>query len=515
MIAVAARKQDIPLKMVGGNRYGRYPKISDEQTFNLYISDDWMVNYAAYEVAAGINQQSVGRHLFTSSRWGHMLAIIGNAVYGVSPPASNSETLQTFFIGNINTFEGDVFIDENIAGQIAICDGQAIWIYNWQTPSSPPLIAATLPVDQATNEPIIPGYITYQDGYFHTVNKASAGWFLSAPNDGLNWNWGAGSVPVFAYIQTKPTNAVAVLRAPGRGNLLYLFGTNVTEMWYDVGAQLFPYQRSTSVSIDYGCLSPNTIAAMDTYVAWLGINERSGPVIMISSGSDITRISTDGIDFKLGNLKNPARSTGFFFKEDGHLFYQITFHDERDNFSLVYDFNTQMFFSPTDENMNYHIAESVAYYNDSYYFVSINDGNIYKFSSDLFTYNYTLPGSNVIKEYEVPRVRVCAPVRMANSASFVVNNLSFTMEQGNDPKFIGYNPNLTVEPYVPRVDISMSKDGANSFSSYFSKDLNPQGKRKNRVAFWQLGFANDVTYQFRFWSKYRLAVGDGVIEAYQ
>jgi len=528
--------QSIPLKIVGSNKFGRYSKMSSEETFNMIISDGWLVPYAGYEIVSHLSNTFPGRALYASERWGNMIAVVGNVVYGVLPPEDGSSELTAFFIGNLATFVGDVFIDENIAGQIAICDGKDIWIYDWTSTLLTNFTKATLPIDPATSQVIIPGYITYQDTYFITVNKESASWFLSAPSDGLSWNWGAGGLPVTTTIQTKPTNAVAAVRAPGRGNLLYVFGSNVTEMWNDVGAALFPYQRNNSVSIDYGCLNANTIAAMDNMIVWLGVNERSGPVIMMCSGADATRLSNDGIDFKLDSLKNPQLSYGFFFKQDGHLFYQITFADPRDNLTLVYDFNTQAFFTMTDHNMNFHIAKRMSFFSDDYYFVSASSGDIYRMSSELTSYDDTLPNATVKKNHEIPRVRICPSIQLPDSSRFVVNSLTFTIEQGEDSYFpmntfsllstqqgevlvtendLDLQTEFVLQPYQPRVDLALSKDGGVNFSSNVAKFLNPQGNRKNRVVYWQLGTANDLVCQLRFWSKSRVVVTDGVINIYQ
>lgn len=498
----------------------------------MIISDGWLVPYAGYKVAAPISSSFKGRAIYTSERWGNMLAVVGDAVYGLQV-SGDSGDLSAFFIGQIETFNGDIFIDENIVGEIAICDGQQLYIYNWANPTNPALVIAPLPIDPQTGNRVVPGYVTYQDGYFIVTNEESAGWFLSALNNGLSWNWGTSGTPVTANIQTKATNAVAALRAPGLGNLLMVFGRNVTEMWYDVGNPLFPYQRSTSISVDYGCLNPATISTLDNNIAWLGVNDRSGPVIMVSQGGNVTRLSNDGIDYQLANLSNPQDSYGFFFKQDGHLFYQLTFPE--DNFSLTYDFNTQTFFSPTDENMNYHVAERVAFYNNSYYFVSINDGNVYRMGSDLTTYDYTVPGG-ASREYEIPMVRVCPPIRLPDSSRFVVPNITFTVDQGNDPYYNishlfliaeedgtvigqedewGISEERVLEPYTPHIDLSISKDGANTFGSYVTKTLNPLGVRKNRVVYWQLGAANDLTCQFRFWTKSRMVVTDGIVSLYQ
>jgi hypothetical protein len=524
----------VNLNIVGGNTFGQHNKVSAAQTFNMYMTMDkknkkmWLTPTSGFKIAAEISEQQVGRTIFASQRLKNMITVIGNAVYGLRPAAAGTDTLLPYFIGNINTSVGDVFIDENIAGQIAICDKQALWIYNWQIPSDPALIQAELPIN-GLGLPIQPGYVTYQDGYFIVPDVTTAQWFLSAPNNGLDWNWSATSGPVNAAIQTKPTNAVACLRAPGRGNLLYVFGGTVVELWTDNAARIFPYTRSTAVSLDYGCLSANTISAMDTVVAWLGVNERSGPVIMMSAGSESTKISDDGIDYRLASLNNPAQSFGFFFKQNGHLFYQITFSDPSDNFSLLYDFNTQEFFWPTDEFMNYHPAESVAFFNNSYYFPSINDGNIYRMSTDLNSYDYRTP-AEPDRKYTIPCVRVCDTVRMEDNSRFKVAALTFVMTQGND---LNYPMNqiaflseqdgtiLTEEDgrwlqteqvinnYQPKFSLCVSRDGGNYFGNEVQKDLNPYGKTENRILMTNLGSGNEFTPKFRFSTNSRFYVGEG------
>ena len=235
---------------------------------------------------------------------------------------------------------------------------------------------------------------------------------------------------------------------------------------------------------------------------------------MMSEGADITRLSNDGIDFKLSTLVAPASSYGFFFKQDGHLFYQLTFTNPADNLSLVYDFNTQTFFNATDEFMNYHIAARMAFFVNDYYFVSLRDGYLYNMSSELTQYNYTLPGQETPFAYEIPRKRVCAPIRLPDSSRFILNNITFTVEQGNDSHYPGIVPGIP-PPYQPRIDLSISRDGGENFGSAISYDLNPQGVRQNRVIFWRLGSGNDLVIQLHFISMSRTVVTDGIATLYQ
>ena len=526
-------KSERMLEIVGSNTFGRNARISPEQTFNMMISDNWLVQTPGYKRIVDLVGGGIGRHIYSSSQGNFMIAIVDNRVYRISGPADN---LVSSLIFKIDTFFGDISVDENVAYQIAICDGLDLWIYDWRTniPSK-----AVLPTNSQTASTILPGYVTYHDGYFIVSDTTSSFWYLSALNNGLSWQWGAGSTYVAGRILTKPTTCQAVLRAPGKGNLIYVFGENVTEMWQNVGAQLFPYQRNSSVSIDYGCISTTTIAAMDNYIAFLGANEKSGPVIMISEGGGFTHLSTDGIDFKLADLVSPGLSYAFFYKIDGHVFYQITFYDPRDNYTLIYDFNTKKFFYLTDENMNFHIAETVAFYNNTYYFVSLKDASIYEMSGNYTNYDYTAPGSLVTNKYEIPRMRICNQMELADTQRFIANSLTFAIEQGVDVNYPGselyyittesglvlsleqpygyvapfISTEQVVNPYVPRVDMCVSRDGGETFGSFVGYPLNPLGVRKNRVVFYRLGQVNSLAFQFRFWSLDRVTVSNGVFQA--
>jgi hypothetical protein len=467
--------KEIPLKIVGGNKFGRYPVMSSEETFNMIISDGWNVPFAGYRNVQTINPTGQGRGIYSSPKLQKMFAVIDNNIYKF-----DTQLIRTK-VGQTNTYSGDVFIAENNAGQVAISDLQNIYIYD----------NATNNVTQAVTS-FTPGYITFQNGRFISPDTSTNQWRLSDPNNGLSWPFGSQYV---GSVQTKPDNAAACIRVPGRGNMLYVFGRIVGEPWYDIGANLFPYQRSTSSNIDYGCLNPATIAEMDNIVCWLGANEKSGPVIMYTSGGDIKHISNDGIDFKLAELTNPGNSYGFMFKQDGHICYVLTFPD--DNLTYLYDFNTGTFFTLTDEYMNYFIAKRVVFFNNKYYFVSFRDGNLYELSSEITNYDYSND-----QIYEIPRIRVTPNIRLPDQSRFVCGYTGFTIEQGS---------NSTIQ----RVDMCVSKDGGVNFSSNVSKVLNPIGRRANRLMFWQLGAANDLVHQFRFWGQGRFVVSDGIAGIYQ
>jgi hypothetical protein len=533
--------QEVPLKIVGGSNFGRYPKISQEQTWNFIVSDDFLVPYAGYTTALELNSEKVGRGIYTTFNGQLMVAVIGNAFYKIS---SNPVTgqLESFARGTLDTFEGDVYIAENNNAQICVTDGAYIYVYNWSTDGPITKIPNGLGAnDYDYTTYSNPGYIAFQNGRFILACQNTNYWILSGFNNAFSWPKGASNPELVGSIQTKPTRMQAAVPVPGGGNNLLVMGTNVTESWQDVGAALFPYQRGTTYNVDYGCLNASSVAELDNLIVWLAVNEQSGPVIMYATGSQTKMISTDGIDYVLSNLTNPSSCTGFLFRQDGHMIYQFTFID--DNISYAYDFNTGLFFNVSDENLNYHIARQVVFFNNDYYFVSLKGGDVYRFGTQYTDANYTVRGPK-----EIPRIRITPPVRLPTQRYFIAKSLGFTIENGqkniktiipvqtpSQSQIIAteayvdittelgvgigieatFSQTTSVVNYSEAVDLSISRDGGESFGSRWRLNMNPTGHRKSRFIYQRLGIVNDATFQLRFSGFGRFVCTDGVLEIYQ
>jgi len=521
--------QEVPLEIVGSTTFGRFNKISRAQTWNMIISDDALVPYAGYKNVLDKLPAEPGRGLYASSRGNIMIAVWGSAVYSITCTitASFQNILNAINIGSMATSTGDVYIAENNLGDILISDGHEIYRYNWLAPSTP---IATVSKPTALNNP---GFIAFQNGRFIVVNTTSNRWYLSnlvsPPTFPVNAsNEGA--------LQSKPDFAQAALPTPGGGNTLMLFGHNVVEQWTDIGTALFPYQRSSTFNVDYGTINASSIAALDNYIVWLSVNEQSGVTIMVMSDSGKKSISTDGIDFKLANLKNPADCTAFLFRQDGHVIYQFTF--VTDNLTYLFDTKTEKFFNASDENGNYHIAREVVFFNNKNYFVSISGGNLYEMGTQYNNYQYSDTDIQ-----DIPRMRITPPLRLPSQRWFIIKSLGFTVENGQpnfivpigDENFIATENllDITTESDVflieedspdiltatfgegsEAIDLCISRDGGESFGSSVRQYMNPVGKRKSRFIFQRLGQANDACFQIKFIGYGRFVAFDGVIETY-
>lgn len=540
MIVRGQNFKQIPINVTGSSTFGKFPKISNERTYNMYISDNFLVPYAGYKIAIHSNDLVPGgfegRGVFTSTKFNRIVTVIDNSVFLIDIDFNQTYNTINFFtvtlIGQLDTYSGVVYITENNKPQIAISDNVNIYIYD---PSASPVFQKATQ-DGSTPLSFTPGYITFHDTYFlcaasnDTYNGAAVNntWRLSNQNNGLIWPDTASFV---GLLQSKPDNTQAVVRFPSKGNMIFVMGSITTEAWFDTGAQLFPYQRNNQFNIDYGCLSPATVAYMDEIVVWLASNEKSGPIIMYSDGGMPKKITTDGIDLLFSTFQHPEDSQAFLYRQDGHMFYHINFYS--DNVSFFYDFNTDKFYHATDQNGNYFIAAEIAFFGNQYYFVTKNNANFFAFDTGFYTYQDVLKNGTVVDNM-IPRFRTCGHLRDPDQSQAIINDIGFTIESGEtdyqymettDSAFLlldntnfllldGTNFNLLdpleVLPVGPEVELSMSYDGGASFGNAIRYQLPGIGYRRNMLRWWQCGFANDAVPCFRFYNIGRVTCTDGV-----
>jgi hypothetical protein len=259
---------------------------------------------------------------------------------------------------------------------------------------------------------------------------------------------------------------------------------------------------------------------------------------MVTNGSETKQISTDGIDHLMESIQFPEQSTAFFFRQNGHLFYQLTFFNQVDNLTLIHDFTIGKFFHLSDENLNFHIARDVVYFNEKSYFISLRDAAIYEIGDQFDTYSYSTADDDLGEL--IPRIRICKTVRKKDSSTFRSGMFTFWIEQGVNNFFEGeicdgvLITEITEQPIVsesgetmlgefgsctfdfnkPRVDMSVSKNGNQSFSNFVARDLQPIAHFRNQIRWHRIGQANELTIQLRFWGFNRFVVTDGILEVY-
>jgi hypothetical protein len=531
-------KHEFPVVVAGSSTFGIEPKVNGEKTYNMFVSDEWLISLGGYQRVLDLLAAGEGRGAFNSIAGKFFIAVVNANVYKIS------NLLGVTLIGQLQTSSGEVFMDENLNQQICIVDGLHAYIYNYSM--APNL---TIQADGFLGVSLIPNYVTYHDTFFLFGNG------LRTPNGTKWYSYGFSTATTIVEVsdqtfQTKPDYPLAVKRIPGQSANVLVFGTSVCEIHTHIGGT-DNYRRNSSVSIDYGCASVSTIAASGDFIGWLGLNESNAPVIMIFSGQQAKAVSTDGIDRLMNNISRPDLSTAYFLRQDGHLFYVLTFYFKgnnslpADNLTLAYDLNTDKFYNFSDQHLNYHPARQTVYINQDLYFVSLNNASIYKWSPKITAIIEDIPDANneipidPRLVYEMQRLRIANTIRAPKTTPFIVNNLTILIQQGTDPTAPvsdcltlmihedgtrifsengiqvvpegGGEEDCIAMPYQPKIQYAHSKDGGVTFSNYLDKLLNPLGVRRNILKWDRLGHCNEYTPKFRFWGLGSWLVSDGIV----
>jgi hypothetical protein len=488
----------VPIDLVGSSTFGIHRKISTAKTLNLFISDDWLTSYTGYRALDEISTDGIGRGIFHSSRGEFAIVVMSYTVYRVNQDFSVSPLF------NLETAAGEVSIDENLARQICIVDGSNAYIYNYQTESSGKVTLFVNDVE-GSDYAVTPNYVTFHNSFFlfgSASNSPNPQYWYAFRNkdqaDGLGLEFATELL-----VSTKPDQAKAVVRLPGKGNNVLALGNYVAEVWTQVGG-VDNYRRVSSFNIDYGCVSINTIASSDRFVVFLGSNIHSKPSIIICDGGQSKAVSTDGLDKLLATVNRPDLSTAYIYQEQGHLFYHITFFHDSDNFSLFYDLKEDKFYHAADECMNYYPIRQVMYYKNRILGVSLNDGKLYDLSLDYPVYNYNVDtAEDDTTGSLIPRIRICSPIRKKDNSTFRVQRVELTVNQVD--KF---------HELPSQLQFRFSKNGGYSYSNVVERPYNDPGYRRNKMKFLRLGFANEFIPHFRFVSYDNVVAKDAYMEIF-
>lgn len=168
--------------------------------------------------------------------------------------------------------------------------------------------AVSTPDTGALSEPV---GVTYQDGYFilaGTIAGRKDGFTISAIDDGKTFD-----ALDFAFAEGSPDGLVSIISDHAQ---VYAFGNATTEVFYNSGNAVFPFEPNRSSAITRGVSSGRTIAAEDNALFWVGQDN----IVYRYGGGSPEVISTREIE---DTLSRSVVVSGFCFSDRGHKFYCI------------------------------------------------------------------------------------------------------------------------------------------------------------------------------------------------
>jgi hypothetical protein len=405
-----------------------------------------------------------GRGFFTSSS-GRVFAVSGTGIYEVDSAGT------TTLLGSLLQSTGIVTIAENDT-QLAVCDGQSIYILTYATNAWAKVTDPDLPSV---------GTITYSDGYFIVNENNSGRFYVSALRDGTNW-----TALNFATAENSPDNLKCVTAAVGQ---LWLFGNRTTEIWTNTGDSAFPFRRISGAVMEAGISSPFTTIEIDNGIMFVGQDEFGSGIVYKTSGYTPMRVSTTAIEKRIQEATDIGNMRAWAYQEEGAVFYVLTGGGLET--SLVYDLTTQLWHERArlndDGELEQDIAECHTFAFGKHLVLDRLNGNIYEMSLDY----YDDAGS--------PLVRERVYTHLSDEGKRIrYNTLEIGFETG-----VGLQSGQGSDPLV---SLQLSKDGARTYTDWVTKPIGKVGQYGQKVEFRRLGVAEQLTIKIRITDPVKVAI---------
>ena len=412
----------------------------------------------------------------------------------------------TLYLGQ--TIVGTGVSDQTMITQIATA-GSAYYINKSYTISSEQMYA--LNFTQIPNT----------DGAFNGADVVDIVDNYFVYNDPSTQQWAASNTlsPItpalsFSSKDGSPDNLVSLIVDHRE---VYLLGENSSEVWVDVGAFPFPFQRVPGTNTQHGIVAKFSVARLGNSFAYVSRNIRGQAQIMMMQGYIPTRISTHAVENTLVNQKVDD-AIAWTYQLEGHEVYVVSFPSL--DLTWAYDVSTQMWHKWlwVDSNNVYHRhrGNCLALFQGMVLVGDWQNGKIYELDPN----NYTDDGDTI------RRVRRC-PHLVADLQREYFDELQLQFQPGvgiggtfiSSGTYLGANliipptqiysipalgiyiignsvtPNST-NPYTnPQAMLRWSNDGGSTWSREYWIPIGQQGKYKNRAIWRRLGTARDRIYE--------------------
>ena len=316
------------------------------------------------------------------------------------------------------------------------------------------------------------GSLTFMDGFFIVSQNLTKQFFISGANDGASWD-----ALNFASKESSTDYLKRVIRAFGQ---LCLLGDKTSEVWYDSGASLFPFQRIAGAIMQQGILAPSSALEMDNSLVWLGKNDEGAGIVYRAIGFFPQRISTTPIETLIAQATQPDQIKAYKYQRDGHLFYILTGGGLPT--SLAYDFTTQMWHERAYLNSQgeYETARPYCCMSAFGKLIVGDKSNNRLYELDENTYDDdgdALSAERIFTHIaeEDKRIRF--------------NRLVIYMESG-----VGTQ---TGQGQNPQAELWCSQDGARTWIGGITSAIGAAGQLQAKVAWYRLGVAETMTFRVR------------------
>ena len=300
---------------------------------------------------------------------------------------------------------------------------------------------------------------------------------------------------------------------------VYLMGEQSSEVWNDVGAVPFPFQRIPGTSTQHGIAAPNSLARVGNSFAFVSRNNRGQAEIMQMSGYIPQRISTHAVENTLVNqVINDA--VAWTYQLEGHEIYVITFPSIGPNgLTWAYDSTTNMWHKWMYWTTVYerHRGNCCAVFQNMVLVGDYANGKIYMLDKT----NFTDDGNTIRRLRRAPHLvsdlqrqyfeelqiqfqpGVGTTGLFINNPTYSSNPTVITIAPDqlltigpNDTLIIGFNSQQNTQQTTnPQAMLRWSNDGGSTWSNEHWVSMGQLGKYKNRAIWRRLGWSRDRVFE--------------------
>jgi hypothetical protein len=392
---------------------------------------------------------------------GRVFAVSGNKLYEITTPTA------PVVVGTLTTSSGVVDIDDTFTS-LVIVDGVHGYTLNFTTGVFAQITDTNFPV--ATS-------IAFLDNYILANDEDSGRFQFSALNDPTDWD----GLDV-ATAEGSPDKLVAL--AVDHRELI-LFGDETTEVWFNSGDSLNPFQRRNGAFIQHGLAGKKLHGLLDNTRLWWSKDADGQAVAMRMNGYQAQRVSTYAVEIAVQSYGDISSGTCWAYQDGGHTFWVTSFPNAP--VSWVFDVATGMWHERCYNNAGTeqrHRAECHVFHNNMHIVGDYQNGNIYELDLDTLSDN----GVDIIKE------RVFPAVKVENKRVFY-NSIEFDMEMGVGPTVALLDGNGVARS--PQAMLAYADDGGHEFGNEKWFDLGQVGERGKRARLTRQGSARERIIKFR------------------
>lgn len=289
--------------------------------------------------------------------------------------------------------------------------------------------------------------VVWVDGYMVFTRKDSGEFFYSAVQNPTEFD----SLD-FATAEGAPDNNVGLIVDKRE---ILIAGTETIEVWQNTGA---PFSRVGGAFIQRGVKARGSLKKLDNSVFFLG----DDLAVYRLNGYTPVEISTDVISGLIERAAVPENAIGDAWRENGQLFYSITF----DNFTGIYNLRTGRWSTARSNGLKNWRRQHVIHVFNQNLCLDAKNGKIYVMDTDA----YTEDAEPLVATMDFPYIH-------AEGRKVIVSEFRMMMETG-----VGNSGESD-----PAAMVSVSKDGGRTFGTERQAVIGQIGQYRRRVRAFRFG----------------------------